>query len=188
LRHRGTGPSASGRHRQSTRAVGLGVAPREDEGRVLQGHEPAHGEAEHTSFDFLGYTFRARLAKGRRGYFASFSPAVSGKARKAVGQKIRSWQLNRRSGTDLTSIAEEINPQVRGWIGYYGAFYRSKLYSLTWRIDQHLIRWAMRKFKRLRGRVAKASSWLDAVQQRQPRLFAHWHLIAPTNGRPVGAV
>jgi RNA-directed DNA polymerase len=146
------------------------------------------GEAEHTSFDFLGYTFRARLAKGRRGYFASFSPAVSGKARKAVGQKIRGWQLNRRSGTDLTSIAEEINPQVRGWIGYYGAFYRSKLYSLTWRIDQHLIRWAMRKFKRLRGRVAKASAWLDAVQQRQPRLFAHWHLIAPTNGRPVGAV
>jgi RNA-directed DNA polymerase len=146
------------------------------------------GEAEHTSFDFLGYTFRARLAKGRRGYFASFSPAVSGKARKAVGQKIRGWHLNRRSGTDLTSIAEEINPQVRGWIGYYGAFYRSKLYSLTWRIDQHLIRWAMRKFKRLRGRVAKASAWLDAVQQRQPRLFAHWHLIAPTNGRPVGAV
>jgi RNA-directed DNA polymerase len=67
------------------------------------------GEAEHTSFDFLGYTFRARLAKGRRGYVASFSPAVSGKARKAVGQKIRGWHLNRRSGTDLTSIAEEIN-------------------------------------------------------------------------------
>ena len=93
-----------------------------------------------------------------------------------------------RSTTDLTSIAEEINPQVRGWSGYYGAFYRTKLYSLTWRIDHHLIRWAMRKFTRLRGRIAKASAWLDAVQQRQPRLFAHWHLIAPTNGRPVGAV
>ena len=61
------------------------------------------GDAEHTSFDFLGYTFRARLAKGRRGYFASFSPAISGKARKAVGQKIRGWHLNRRSGTDLSS-------------------------------------------------------------------------------------
>ena len=24
---------------------------------------------EHTSFDFLGYTFRGRLAKGPRGYF-----------------------------------------------------------------------------------------------------------------------
>src|SRR5207342_3012309 len=45
------------------------------------------GEAEHTSFDFLGYTFRGRLAKGRRGYFVSFAPAISVKAAKAVGQK-----------------------------------------------------------------------------------------------------
>ena len=146
------------------------------------------GEAEHTSFDFLGYTFRARLAKGRRGYFASFSPAISAKARKAVGQKIRGWHLNCRSGTDLTSIAEDINPQARGWIGYYGAFYRSELYSLAARIDDYLVRWAMHKFKRLRGKPTRAWAWLNAVRQRQPRLFAHWHLLPLTPGRPVGAV
>ena len=146
------------------------------------------GEAEHTSFDFLGYTFRARLAKGRRGYFASFSPAISGKARKAVGQKIRGWHLNRRSETDLTSIAEDINPQARGWIGYYGAFYRSELYSLAARIDDYLVRWAMHKFKRLRGKPIRAWAWLNAVRQRQPRLFTHWHLLPLTPGRPVGAV
>ena len=38
-------------------------------------------EAEHTSFDFLGYTFRGRLARGRRGFFVSFSPAMSPKAK-----------------------------------------------------------------------------------------------------------
>ena len=32
---------------------------------------------EHTSFDFLGYTFRARRASGRRGLFVGFSPAMS---------------------------------------------------------------------------------------------------------------
>jgi RNA-directed DNA polymerase len=146
------------------------------------------GEAEHTSFDFLGYTFRARLARGRRGFFASFAPAISAKARKAIGQQIRAWHLNRRSGTDLSSLAAEINPQVRGWIGYYGAFYRSELYSLAWRIDQHLLRWAMQKFKRLRGKIAKASTWLDTVRRHLPRLFAHWHLLAPPAGRPAGAV
>ena len=83
------------------------------------------GEEEHTSFDFLGYTFRGRLAKGRRGYFVSFAPAISVKAAKAVGQKVAAWHLNRRSGTDLSGLAEEIDPQVRGWIGYYGVFYRS---------------------------------------------------------------
>ena len=63
-------------------------------------------------------------------------------------------QPSRRTG--LTSIAEEINPQVRGWISYYGAFYRSTLCSLVLRIDQHLVRWAMQEFKRLRGKPLRA--------------------------------
>ena len=146
------------------------------------------GEAEHTGFDFLGDTFRARLARGRRGFFASFAPAISAKAKKAVGQKIRAWHLNRRSGTDLSGLAAEINPQVRGWIGYYGAFYRSELYSFARHINDHLVRWAMQKFKRLRGSAAKAWAWLGAVRQHQPGLFAHWHLLPTTRGRPAGAV
>ena len=146
------------------------------------------GESEHTSFDFLGYTFRGRLARGRRGYFVSFAPAMSVKARKAVGQKVRHWHLNRRSGTALPDLAEEINPQIRGWVSYYGAFYRSELYSLAQHIDQHLLRWAMQQFKRLRGKRAKARAWLDTVRHRRPRLFAHWHLVASTHDRPVGAV
>ncbi len=134
----------------------------------------------HTSFDFLGYTFRGRLAKGRRGYFTGFSPAISGKARKAKGKQIRDWHLNRRSGTDLFSLAKEINPQVQGWINYYGAFYRSELCFLAWRINEHLARWAMRKFKRFRGKYAKAMAWLQKVYQYKPGLFAHWQLIAFT--------
>jgi hypothetical protein len=83
------------------------------------------GEAEHTSFDFLGYTFRGRLVRGRRGFFVSFVPAMSTTAKKAKGRQIRAWHLNRRSGSDLSGLAQGINPQVRGWINYYGAFYRN---------------------------------------------------------------
>ena len=126
------------------------------------------------------HTFRGRLAKGRRGYFTGFSPAISAKARKAKGKQIRDWHLNRRSGTDLFSLAKEINPQVRGWINYYGAFYRSELCFLAWRINEHLARWAMHKFKRFRGKYAKAMAWLQKVYQYQPGLFAHWQLIAFT--------
>ena len=118
----------------------------------------------------------------------SFLPAMSATARKAIGRQIRAWHLSRRSGTDLSGLAEEINPQVRGWINYYGAFYRSELYSLAKRIDEHLVRWAMQKFKRLRGRPERAWRWLDAARLRQPTLFAHWHLLAPPTRRPVGAV
>ncbi|MGH9152459.1 MAG: group II intron maturase-specific domain-containing protein [Acidimicrobiales bacterium] len=76
----------------------------------------------------------------------------------------------------------------RGWINYYGAFYRSELHSLARRIDEHLVRWAMHKFNRLRGKPSRAWDWLAAARQRQPKLFAHWHLVSRTNGRLVGAV
>jgi len=168
-------------------ALGLELHP--DKTKIVYCQDTnRRGTAGHTSFDFLGYTFRGRLAKGRRGFFVSFSPAISCRARKAVGQKVRAWHLIRRSGTDLSGLAAEINPQVRGWISYYGTFYRSELHFVVRRIDQHLLRWAMRKFKRLRGRPARAQAWLDAAHQRQPHLFAHWQLAAPTTGRPVGAV
>jgi group II intron reverse transcriptase/maturase len=146
------------------------------------------GDAEHTSFDFLGYTFRARRVKGPRGHFVSFNPAISGKARKAVNKKVRNWHLKRRSGTDLSGLAKDINPKVRGWINYYGAFYRSELYSLARHIDEHLVRWAMQKFKRLRGRFARAWDWLNAARQRKPGLFAHWIMLPLTQSRSVGAV
>ena len=79
-------------------------------------------------------------------------------------------------------------PQVRGWINYYGVFYHSELFSLMRRIDEHLVRWAMHKFKRLRRRPAQAQKTLDAAQQRQPTLFAHWQLVSITRRRSVGAV
>ena len=145
------------------------------------------GDFEHTSFDFLGYTFRRRLAKGRRGFFVNFSPAMSAMAKKAIGKKIRNWHLNRRSGTDLSGLAWGINAQVRGWINYYGAFYRSELYFLALRINQHLVRWAMQKFKRLKREPLKAWAWVNAAQQQNPRLFAHWHLLAATPNRPARA-
>jgi len=145
------------------------------------------GRAEHVSFDFLGYTFRARLAKGPYGYFAGFSPAMSAGAKKAKGLQIRAWHLSRRTGEDLSSIAAQINPVVRGWINYYGAFYRSELRFLAWRINEHLTRWATHKFKRFRKRYLRAMEWLQRIYRRDPQLFAHWQLVAFTNGRTVGA-
>ena len=146
------------------------------------------GDSEHTSFDYLGYTFRERLARGPRGLFMSFAPAISPTARKAVSHTIRAWHLRRHSTADLSTIASEINPQVRGWIGYYGAFYRSELHFLAWRIDQHLVRWARHKFKRLRYSPVRAWAWLAAVKRREPGLFAHWQSPPPQNGRPARAV
>jgi len=172
----------------ATRLGALGLELHPDKTRAVYCKDgQRRGTSEHTSFDFLGYTFRARRASGRRGLFVGYLPAMSQKARKAVGHKMRDWHLNRRTGTSLSDLARAINAQVRGWINYYGAFYRSELYSLEKRINEHLVRWAMHKFKRLRGKPTKAWAWLDAVRQQRPRLFAHWHMLPRTTSRPVGA-
>jgi RNA-directed DNA polymerase len=134
------------------------------------------GRSEHTSFDFLGYTFRGRLTKGRKGLFIGFTPAISAKAFKAISRTVRGWHLNRYSWADLAWLAELINVTVRGWVNYYGAFHRSKLSLLADRIDAHLTRWVMRKYKRFRHKPSKARQWLNTVKQYQPNMFAHWQI------------
>ena len=41
-------------------------------------------------------------------------------------------------------------------------------------LDRAIIRWAMRKHKRLRGRKMRAISWLASVKRKRPTLFVHW--------------
>jgi RNA-directed DNA polymerase len=137
------------------------------------------GSHEHERFDFLGYTFRPRLARSRSGeFFVSFCPAVSDDAVKAIGHTIKRWRLHLWSGMSLGDLARAINPVVRGWINYYGRFYRSKLILLLRRIDGYLVRWAMRKYKRLRGHPGRARRLLASVEGREPAVFAHWQVGA----------
>jgi RNA-directed DNA polymerase len=143
---------------------------------------------EVTSFTFLGYEFRPRLAKSRTGHhFVSFLPAVSTDAMKAMGREIRSWHLARRSDKSLDDLARMFNNIVQGWINYYGRFYKSRLLYFLRRLNRHLARWASRKFKRLRRRERRSMGWLAEIAQRSPRLFAHWRLGARPDGWAMGA-
>ena len=146
------------------------------------------GSYEHESFDFLGYRFRPRLSRSRSGgQFVNFLPAVGDNERKRIGREIRRWQLHRWSGKTLTDLARSINVIVRGWINYYGRFYRSELVRLLKRINEYLVRWARWKYKRLRRYPAKARRFLAAVYRRQPDLFAHWRIGARPDGWTMGA-
>ncbi len=146
------------------------------------------GSYEHLSFDFLGYTFRPRLSRSKAGgEFVNFLPAVSDDARKRMGREIRRWRLHVRSGVTLQDLAWMFNPIIRGWINYYGRFYRSELVRLLKRINEYLVRWARWKFKRLRRRPARARSFLASVYRRQPELFAHWRIGARPDGWTMGA-
>ena len=69
------------------------------------------------------------------------------------------------------------NTVVQGWINYYGRFYKSMLYPVFRHINEYLVRWAMRKYKRLRRHPPgeRDGSW-RSVARREPDLFAHWRL------------
>jgi RNA-directed DNA polymerase len=127
------------------------------------------------SFTFLGYEFRVRQAPTRDGtsMFAAFLPAVSKDALRRMSEEVRAWRIHLRTGTGLEDLAAWINPIVRGWMTYYGRYYRTALNALLQRINTYLVRWARRKYKRLRS-YKKARKWWDGLTARQPRLFAHW--------------
>ncbi len=130
----------------------------------------------HTSFDFLGYTFRSRLSRNRWGTtFVGFTPAISASSALRIREEIRSWQLPRRwVGRSLNEVAAFVNPRVRGWMNYYGRYNRSECKRILLHLNRVLARWAARKFKRFHRRKRKASAWLETVARRSPTLFVLW--------------
>jgi RNA-directed DNA polymerase len=132
------------------------------------------GSGEHTSFTFLGYMFGPRKARYPDGKaFTSFLPAVSPQALKEMGQRVRQWRIHQRTGLDLKDLADWINPIVVGWMTYYGRFYRSQLYPFLQRINTYLVRWARKKYKRLRS-YKRFQAWWTGLLDREPGLFTHW--------------
>lgn len=137
-----------------------------------------------TSFDFLGYTFRARRSKNKWGkYFINFSPAMSNSAGKAIRQAVRSWSLPKRSDKSIADLSRMFGATIQGWINYYGRFYRSALYMTLRHINGKLVWWAMRKFKKLKRHRRRAEHWLGRVAKKYPLLFPHWRMgLLPTVG------
>ncbi len=146
------------------------------------------GTYPNEKFDFLGYTFRPRRSKNRKGkHFINFSPAISDKAVRAIRAEIRSWSLPKRSDKSIEDLSRMFNPTVRGWLQYYGRYYRSALYPPMRKLDRALARWAYRKYKKLRGHLRRATHWIARMSRRASRLFAHWQM-GVRRGSMVGAV
>jgi RNA-directed DNA polymerase len=132
------------------------------------------GSFEQVSFTFLGYTFRPRMSRQKDGrFYVGFLPAVSPEALKAMGTQVRDWRIHLRTGLNLTELAARINPIVLGWLNYYGRFYPSALHRFLQRINTYLMRWAQKKYRRLRS-FKRFRAWWTALVAREPGLFRHW--------------
>ena len=140
-------------------------------------------EYTQTSFDFLGYTFRPRRSKNYRGeYFINFTPAISNKAARQIRQTSRKWDWPLRSDKTLEDLARMFNAEIRGWINYYGRYYKSAMIPTLKCLERRLVMWATRKYKRLRNHRRRAAVWLRRIARKQPTLFAHWRLLYASAG------
>ena len=136
------------------------------------------GTYPNVKFDFLGYCFRPRWIKKSRdnSMFCGFNPAVSPSALKAMRSTIRDLNIRRQTQLSLADIARTLNPLVRGWIEYYGRYAPSALSPILRYVNQTLVRWAMRKFKRFKAHKIRASRFLQKLVRERMSLFVHWRI------------
>ena len=156
------------------RAVGLEMHP--DKTKIVYcGNREDVRRKENISFTFLGYTFRPRAAVRKTGsLFASFQPAISNEAKKAINRRWRKLGIRKRSDLTLQQIARYCNPIIGGWINYYGKYYPSELSRLLMIINGSLITWAKRTMKIT---YRQAYEWLKRFYKVNPKLFVHWKLV-----------
>lgn len=135
-------------------------------------------------FDFLGYTFRPRRSKNKFGkHFVNFTPAVSGTALKAMRRKIHGWRIHLKPDLELEDLSRIFAARIRGWMNYYGRFYKSAMNSIYRYFNNALVHWARRKYKKLSRHRRKAEHWLGRVSRRNLNLFTHWKMgILPSAG------
>jgi len=155
-------------------ACGLEVHP-EKTHIVFCKNSNLQGTYKPQSFDLLGYCFRPRLTKSKTGkLFVGFIPAISPSSAKAISRETRRWRLGHKTHLSLEVIALEINPCLRGWINYFGAFNRSVLMNVFRHLETRLFKYVKRKYKKRCRHLKRAKIWLVKVYEHQPLLFVHW--------------
>ena len=106
--------------------------------------------------------------------FVAFSPAVSPTSLKSMRQRIRSLGIRRRSDLDLIEISRVCEPILRGWEQHYGKYNKSSMNPMCQHFNRTLRTWAMRKYKKLKGRKTAAGDFIEGIAKKRPQLFHHW--------------
>jgi hypothetical protein len=113
---------------------------------------------------------------------------MSRSSEEASVMEAEQWSILRNSGCTLEQLARMINPVLKGWINYYGRFYKTTLRNFLQVVNVKIARWARRKYKGLRASDKKAIRWLYGISQRSPNLFAHWSIGSKPTLKTTGAV
>lgn len=136
------------------------------------------GKYQNVKFDFLGYSFQPRTSrsKGRSGLFLGFDCGISIGSRKRIADKLGELKVHRMTSDSIVGIAKILNPMIRGWVNYYGKFRKSMLHGVFKLLNNRLVKWARKRYKRYKTSIKRAYQWFFRVREQFPDLFYHWKM------------
>jgi hypothetical protein len=110
-------------------------------------------------------------------------PSSKQQGEKGNAATIRGWRMYLKPDKTLEDLSRMFKPVIRGWVNYYGRFYKSELYSVIVHMNRALVRWAQRKYKKFARHQRRATHWLGKIARRDQKLFIHWQMgIRPAAG------
>ena len=127
------------------------------------------------SLDFLGFTLHPWWCKTGKGYRIMITTFISAQSvSKALDKfnklKIHKWRK------PIESLADELNPIIRGIKNYYCKFSTGHTRYLWQQLNERLLKWVQWE----KGLYKKAAIlWLRKKYREGPRLFPHWELVYP---------
>lgn len=137
--------------------------------------QPLPFKPKYQKFDFLGYTFKPRVVKERGKTKLGFTPAISQKSAKRIGEELYKNKIHRMVHLPISKIAQILQPKIRGWINYYGKFRKSAMQGVFRMLNFRLSHWVRNKYRRFRKRHWYHSyKYLWTLSQDYPTMFVHW--------------
>lgn len=130
---------------------------------------------DQNSFTFLSYTFRPRAAMDkfkRNKLIVLFNGAISNMAKKSIRQAIRKILNPRWINVSLEMFANRLNPKIRGWINYYGKYFKWRMIKVFSYLDGLMRSWIAKKYKITSK--AKTMQHYCRIREENPTLFYHW--------------
>lgn len=132
------------------------------------------GDYKNITFDFLGYRFRPKWIKTRKGqsnlyFIAEISPTSA----KEIRAKINAWPWSRWSQQELKDIRKFAYSRLNGWLHFYSTFGASSIRNVLFHFDKRLSRWAKKKYKRVKS-IIQAAKRVERARKNYRNLFPHW--------------
>jgi len=130
---------------------------------------------DQNSFTFLSYTFRPRAAKDKfdpKKLIVLFNGAISNAAKTSIRKAIRKVLNPKWINGTLEGLANVLNPKIRGWINYYGKFFKWRMIKVFHYLDGLIQRWLANKYRFTSK--AKTIKTFQRIKEEFPVMFYHW--------------